>query len=430
MALAGTLKDFSLADIFQLIGLQKKTGVLTLTNEEEEARILFMNGMVVGADTNSQRLEDRLGHVLVKSNRISDDELKMALANQSNTLQRLGQVLVQKGFIKPEDLRDSLRTQTTQIIYRLFRWVDGSYHFQQERFVDYDQENFEPISSESILMEGVRMLDEWPMIEKVIPSFDVVVERTEEGKEIKLNVEKRFSVDASPEDSFNSLLEGMMAESSISEETAPAKTAGNLSHEQEQVLRLIISPSIVQDLIDTSGMNEFETCRALYDLINLGLVQRVREEEVGENIRVVEKETSIPLWVPITLISGLALFSTVLSWNPINIFFATPQGFAKNAVGYSQETAYRLDRVCEAIDIYYYTLGRLPVSLDRLVSQGILREHDIFDPLGRPIVYRPDQGNGSYQVSASGRTTGGASLNRNGRDLSRNRNLLLGTTAY
>ncbi len=33
MALEGTLKDFSLADIFQLIGLQRKTGVLTSAHE-------------------------------------------------------------------------------------------------------------------------------------------------------------------------------------------------------------------------------------------------------------------------------------------------------------------------------------------------------------------------------------------------------------
>ena len=34
MALEGTLKDFSLADIFQLIGLQRKTGVLTLRGKD------------------------------------------------------------------------------------------------------------------------------------------------------------------------------------------------------------------------------------------------------------------------------------------------------------------------------------------------------------------------------------------------------------
>ena len=34
MALEGTLKDFALPDIFQLIGLQKKTGMLYLKNDE------------------------------------------------------------------------------------------------------------------------------------------------------------------------------------------------------------------------------------------------------------------------------------------------------------------------------------------------------------------------------------------------------------
>ena len=32
MALKGTLRDFGLADIFQLIGIQRKTGLLVLTN--------------------------------------------------------------------------------------------------------------------------------------------------------------------------------------------------------------------------------------------------------------------------------------------------------------------------------------------------------------------------------------------------------------
>ena len=36
MALEGTLKDFALPDIFQLIGLQKKTGVLYLRDERDE----------------------------------------------------------------------------------------------------------------------------------------------------------------------------------------------------------------------------------------------------------------------------------------------------------------------------------------------------------------------------------------------------------
>ena len=44
----------------------------------------------------------------------------------------------------------------------------------QDVHVDYDKENFTPMSAESILMEGMRMIDEWPIIERKISSFDMV----------------------------------------------------------------------------------------------------------------------------------------------------------------------------------------------------------------------------------------------------------------
>src|SRR5262249_43963536 len=67
MALHGTLEDFSLADIFQLVGIQRKTGILTLKNSHETITIFFHNGMIIGADTSPKKLEDRLGKVLVKT---------------------------------------------------------------------------------------------------------------------------------------------------------------------------------------------------------------------------------------------------------------------------------------------------------------------------------------------------------------------------
>ena len=51
MALEGTLKDFSLADIFQLIGIQRKTGVLTLKSAEDVVTVSFLDGSVVSADS-------------------------------------------------------------------------------------------------------------------------------------------------------------------------------------------------------------------------------------------------------------------------------------------------------------------------------------------------------------------------------------------
>ena len=181
MALQGTLKDFNLADIFQLIGLQQKTGVLTLKSGQDVVTVSFLEGNVVTADSLHRRLEDRLGTVLAKTGQITHTQLQEALKIQKQTLRRLGHVLVERKFISREALQEALRIQVTQMIYRLFRWRDGQYHFSQEETLDYDRENVVPLSAESLLMEGARILDEWPMIEKRIGSMTSSYRRTESG---------------------------------------------------------------------------------------------------------------------------------------------------------------------------------------------------------------------------------------------------------
>jgi len=66
MALEGTLRDFSFADILQLISLQRKTGVLTLKYEEKLVTISFVDGCIVGSSSLNQHTEDRIGLILLK----------------------------------------------------------------------------------------------------------------------------------------------------------------------------------------------------------------------------------------------------------------------------------------------------------------------------------------------------------------------------
>src|SRR3989442_5925081 len=112
MALEGTIKDFGLPDIFQLIGLQRKTGILTLNNEKDNVTVTFENGMVVMADQASKRLEDRLGSVLVKQGKLSKERLDEALQTQKATLQRLGHVLVVRTTSRPRTSRTRSRSRS------------------------------------------------------------------------------------------------------------------------------------------------------------------------------------------------------------------------------------------------------------------------------------------------------------------------------
>src|SRR4029079_13473295 len=151
MALEGTLKDFSLADIFQLIGLQRKTGVLTLRGKDDTVTVTFLDGKVVGADSLNRRLENRLGAVLMRTGTINQEQLNRALEIQKETLQRLGFILTHYGIISKEKLKEALQLQILQIVYRMFRWKDGDYHFPQETTIKYDRDNVAPITAESIL---------------------------------------------------------------------------------------------------------------------------------------------------------------------------------------------------------------------------------------------------------------------------------------
>lgn len=391
MALEGTLKDFSLADIFQLIGIQRKTGVLTLRNNKEVATISFINGMVVGADTDNQKLENRLGHVLVKTNRISQQELEQALAIQNSTLQRLGQVLISKGFIKTEDLRESLQTQVSEIIYRLFRWTDGDYHFRQERYIDYDQENFSPISAESLLMEGIRMLDEWPMIERVIPNWDILIERTSRGKSIRLSIDRNLSMEAGTASSFDDILQGVMADDPDTD--TPTEELPDLNREQESVLKLIDGPIIVQDVIDHSRLNEFDTCRAIYDLIEMDLVQKVTAPSMDQEVHIVETEKPLPIWIPAAFVFVLAIASFLIQWNPLNRFFPNTESINRDPRFFLSASEDKLAKLSQTIDQYYLSRRELPVSLKMLVEKDVIREKDLSDPLDRKYhyYYRPEE---------------------------------------
>lgn len=292
MALEGTLRDFSLADILQLIGIQKKTGVLVLRDAEEVVRVSFQNGMIVASEHETEQLETRLGNVLVKKGVVTTEQLQKALEIQSESLQRLGQVMIENSLIGASDLRDALRNQVLQTIYGLFRWKNGHYHFAPQGMVDYDSDNLEPISTESILMEGLRMLDEWPLIERVIPNGDIIFRQTEKAASVRDTLASSFD------------------EALFDDENGSVK----LPHEQEYVLQLVDGVSAVKEIAERSKLLEFETYRALYDLMDGAFIEkseyRLPSFTDYQHFAEERKEHAVPAAVLIGLILGITfLFS-------------------------------------------------------------------------------------------------------------------------
>ncbi len=375
MALEGTLRDFSLADIFQLIGIQKKTGVLTLKNRDEVVTVSFLNGDVVSADSLHKNLEDRLGNVLVKSGRISESRLQEALAVQKATLQRLGYILVHDGYISEEVLREALCLQITQIVYRLFRWNDGDYHFSQTESVEYDREHFTPVSAENILMEGIRMIDEWPIIERKIKSFDMIFRKAHPDAQ---------PVVISDEEEAAGGLDAAFSDMGQHEEKRRGNEGLRLAREELAVYNLVDGTHNVQEIVDRARMGEFECCRILYDLLSRNLITSsgavTTAPAAPRRFRIAPllEKAGYAALAAIVAVSLLTVGGSPLSGTPVAL---APSGAVDKIMDLVARN--RMDRIDEAVQIYYLQKGFFPDDLRDLVQGRLMPESALHDPWGR-----------------------------------------------
>ncbi|HET7275667.1 MAG TPA: DUF4388 domain-containing protein [Longimicrobiaceae bacterium] len=174
MAIEGPLHELALSDVFQLLDLSRKTGVLTVRGggREEPAVVRFEKGAVVGAEYpgNSRRL----GYLLLRAGKATQVDLDRAAAEQlANPGRAFGAILVDQGSATETDVRVQLRFQIEETVFELIRWKDGYFRFDETPPMAGDAV---PISlaTESLLMEAARRIDEWTTLETKITDMDLI----------------------------------------------------------------------------------------------------------------------------------------------------------------------------------------------------------------------------------------------------------------
>jgi len=391
VALEGTLRDFSFADILQLISLQRKTGVLTLKSDDNVTTVSFINGNIVGASTLNQHTEDLIGLILLKRGEVEDGDLKEALRRQEETLQRLGRILIDHGVVTIDTVRSALQQQILQIVYRIFRWNDGDYHFSQESDIDYDRELTEPMAADHIIMEGARMTDEWPFIEQRLPDRNVVF--------IQVEPDRELSVVERTDDDFDDL--GFSFSDTPQEAPPPkaAPTKGQVTPDQMAVYVLVDGRDDVHELILSSPLIEFESCKALADLLEMGLIRERTNDEILE-VDLLTDEVArgkhrsslgvIPwLAVPFLILLGFAF--TIMPRNPVNPTFSAQDEIWERYVVQSQSWL-RMDWLAHAAEDEFFLHGFYPAGLEELTASRL--DYAVTsDPWGRPyrIAIRGDK---------------------------------------
>jgi hypothetical protein len=368
MALQGTLKDFSITEIIQLIGQQLKTGVLTIRHRKRLVEIYFVDGMIVHIFCNFRGKKDLIGEILVKAGLITEEQLERILRIQKGTLKYLGEILVELQLLTKEDVLKVISTQIYETIYDLFWWEDGIFNFDLKLVESYKKIPF-ALSTEQVLLNILRMVDEWAEIEKKVQSPHMVFEKTLHLKE-------------KPPDSLSS---GYLTE--------------KMTSEQEMIYHLVDGSRTVEEIIDRSLLGRFNASEILGHLSEMGLI-----EPVGiRTPTLIRKVSRINLRETLTYVSYgaflLLVFVLIASFKPESLHHFKESTIESVDIGVPTHILLhiQLQRIENALDIYYLQNGSYPGRLEDLETSRLLKTGDLF--YRKDMRYRYELKDGKYLLS-------------------------------
>ena len=233
MALRGNLRDFTVTQLLNLVNLAQKTGTLIVDGPSEQAYVSFRDGKLAYARIG--REDGGLATVLHKANKLNANQYRV-IAERAATMSdnELGLLLINAGYVSQEDIVLNLQSHFTNIIRRLFTWVEGLFRFETTMLPPDDRINVK-LDLENLIIEGSRHLREWEELQDEIPSLDLSLKFTDRPM-----------------------------------------TNLNLSVEEWRVVKYIDPKNTMRQISSAVKLNEMEMRRIVYGLLQAGLVQMVR----------------------------------------------------------------------------------------------------------------------------------------------------------
>ncbi len=172
-AMSGDLALVPLAEMLQVLAMQRQTGILHVTNNRSSMTISVRQGQVDFVQARGSSDEYRLGRYFIEKGALTREQLDDLLAELRGTSKLLGEELVNRHIVTREELIEVLSKQCSELIYDMLRWPYGRFSFTKEPFrPEADMAHLE-LNVSGLVLEGFRRVDEWRLMESSI-NFDQV----------------------------------------------------------------------------------------------------------------------------------------------------------------------------------------------------------------------------------------------------------------
>jgi hypothetical protein len=335
MSLQGVLADFPVADVFQLISQQRKTGVLEVERRGRTLLINFLEGQVLSARPSETRPDGALAGYLLRTGALAESTLAEARKHQAETLEALAPTLLQMNLVSRSDLEQVIQLATGETVFELFLWDEGRFNFKTEDVTPGPCDK--SVAAEMVLLDALRMRDEWVTIQRGLPDLAVVISPAVEIEGFR---QKRASIEAE---------------------------SGVPGAELEKLFTFANGRLAARRVIDLSRLGTFQGSRGLVALIRGGVLRaEQRDVETEEED---EPGSARPPIVALVLLAACAVLA-------FGLFLQTPYTTSGASLGGDPVDALReeaaTDSLRAAIEVHRWARGGYPESLEALGDENAL----------------------------------------------------------
>ncbi len=248
-----------------------------------------------------------------------------------------------------EEIEDLL---TQESLFTVLRLQDGSFHFLAQA-VEHDRPPMKLLGAEQVLMDGMRMVDEWQTFADRVPSEETVFQRI-----------------ASFEARGRQFPEGAAR------------------RDAERLYLIVDGRLSARRLIDLSRLGTFEGTRLLARLCDQALIEPVATKPVASVRPRTPALPGSPLRLVLASLLPLLLLASLL-WLPG--FAAAPEALKEPLVEHAWKArawdSLSVRRLERAVEAHRLVTGRWPTDLVELVELGWLPGSTLTGYEGRPYYY-------------------------------------------
>lgn len=182
-AIKGDVEVLGISTLLQMLSMNHCQGFLTISEDKQKKVIEFGTTgirLISGA-----RRTNPLGEILIRTGKITREQLDELLAEQRRTGTPLGEIVAERGILEGKVIDTALREQVAEEIYDLFTWSGATFTFKEASDGEKPKDQG-PLASVnldsnvmSIMIEAARRVDELSQIQSVIPDVRLVAKRLE-----------------------------------------------------------------------------------------------------------------------------------------------------------------------------------------------------------------------------------------------------------